>query len=124
MGGAGKVNTEAQYQNLSTEPDINITHNSRCNSLVYLPDTVAPRRRLDIVLGIPITVEDDNSVSRGQVYPNPACSSCQQEHERVAVLVVVAIDGRLPTNAHPYTRSFRESTGRSSCDFDVVSRDL
>lgn len=46
---------------------------------VFLADPVGPRHGLQVVLGIPVTVEDNHSVSSGQVDAQAACPGGQKE---------------------------------------------
>ena len=60
-----------------------------------LPNAVAARSGLQVVLRVPVAVEDDHGVSRGQVDAHTPGLGRQQEDEHVTRLVVEAIDGRL-----------------------------
>lgn len=51
---------------------------------------------LQVVLGVPVRVEDDAGVCRRQVDPQPTGSGAQQENEAVRVGLAEPVDGRLP----------------------------
>ncbi len=67
----------------------------RLRRCTYLPNAVAARGGLQVVLRVPVAVEDDHGVSRGQVDTHTPGLGRQQEDEHVTRLVVEAIDGRL-----------------------------
>lgn len=46
---------------------------------VFLAYPVRPRHGLEVILGVPVAVKDDHSVSSGQVDAQPTCSGRQQE---------------------------------------------
>ena len=57
-----------------------------------LPNPVAARLRLHVVLRVPVGVEDDHRVGRGERDAHAACARAQQKAEHVAVLVVERAD--------------------------------
>lgn len=53
-------------------PPVNIHH-------LCLADAVGSRHGLQVILGVPVTVKDDDCVSGGEVDAQPACPGTQQE---------------------------------------------
>ena len=51
---------------------------------------------LQVVLGVPVRVEDDAGVGGREVDAQPARPRAQQEHEAVRVRLAEAVDGGLP----------------------------
>mmetsp|Transcript_35796 Transcript_35796/g.114003 ORF Transcript_35796/g.114003 Transcript_35796/m.114003 type:complete len:263 (-) Transcript_35796:2645-3433(-) len=60
---------------------------------------MAARHRLQVVLRVPVGVEHDNGVGRGQVDADTARSRSDDEDERLGGRVGEAVDGRLPLAA-------------------------
>jgi len=56
----------------------------------------ASAAHLQVVLGVPVRVEDDAGVGGRQVDAQPPRPRAQQEHEAVRVGLAEAVDGRLP----------------------------
>eukprot|EP00960_Hanusia_phi_P069150 767012-Hanusia_phi.AAC.11 len=63
--------------------------------LPRLPDPVAPCLRLQVVLRVPVAVEDDDCVGCRQVDPHPSRLGADEKYEAVTPLLVVAIDRAL-----------------------------
>lgn len=51
------------------------------SNLLLLSNTVSPSLSLKIILGVPVRVKDNNSISRGQIDSQPTSSCWQQETE-------------------------------------------
>ena len=51
---------------------------------------------LQVVLGVPVGVEDDAGVGGGEVDAQPAGAGAEQEDEAVRVRLAEAVDGGLP----------------------------
>lgn len=67
------------------------------------PDCVLAERHLaelcahlQVILRVPVRVEDDAGVCSRQVDPQTSCSGAQQEHEAVRVGFAEPVDGSLP----------------------------
>lgn len=45
------------------------------SDLLLLPNAVSPSLSLKIILGVPVRIKDNNSISRGQINSQPS-SSC------------------------------------------------
>mmetsp|Transcript_8508 Transcript_8508/g.29000 ORF Transcript_8508/g.29000 Transcript_8508/m.29000 type:complete len:449 (-) Transcript_8508:403-1749(-) len=60
-----------------------------------LPDAVAPRLRLHVVLWVPVWVEDDHRVRRDEVDAHAARAGAEEEEEGAGGRVAEAVDGRL-----------------------------
>lgn len=64
------AHTEATVKRTQAAPD-----------LLLLPNPMSSGLSLKIILGVPVRVKDNNSISRGQINPQPSSSCWQQETE-------------------------------------------
>mmetsp|Transcript_16565 Transcript_16565/g.57911 ORF Transcript_16565/g.57911 Transcript_16565/m.57911 type:complete len:886 (+) Transcript_16565:420-3077(+) len=71
--------------------------------LLLLPDAVRAIHGLQVHLRVPVAVVEDDDVGRGEVDAEPAGARGQQEHEAVALVLRVAVDGLLPQVARDGT---------------------
>lgn len=61
--------------------DNGISHEAEDAHLILLPDAVGAVLRLRVHHGVPVTVEEDHSVGRGEVQTQPTRAGTQQEDE-------------------------------------------
>lgn len=67
-----------------------------------LPDPVAASLSLQVILGVPVGIEDDAGVSSSQVDAQPACPCAQEKDKAIRVGLAEAVDGSLAqVAAHP-----------------------
>ena len=60
---------------------------------LLLADTVTSSLSLEVVLGVPVAVEEDDDVGRHEVDAQTASTRGQEEDELARALLVVLIDG-------------------------------
>lgn len=54
---------------------------------------------LQVILGIPVGIVDDDGVGSRQIYAQTTCSRAQQEYEPVRIGFAESVDGLLPQTA-------------------------
>mmetsp|Transcript_15009 Transcript_15009/g.38568 ORF Transcript_15009/g.38568 Transcript_15009/m.38568 type:complete len:573 (+) Transcript_15009:2004-3722(+) len=64
-----------------------------------LPDAVAPRHGLQVILRVPVRVVQDDHIGCGEGDALPASLCGQKEHKAVGVILGEAVDGGLPGSA-------------------------
>ena len=74
-----------------------------CISSKLLYAKAAASAHLDVIMGVPIRIENDDSVSSGQVDAQSTSPGGQEEAELLGSRSIKAIDGLLPKGARDAT---------------------